>query len=214
MKKFLLFIVFLILFLALPKTANATTTLYLGGNIGAGETIADGTVPALYSGGLSNFVFNITHIKKIEIVLEYQKGATNYYWPLSTEYSNIRIGYPIVNEKAGLIFITAGYQNFKREQLTEARGFMIGMDLIVAAAENFYAGVDLQFSPFAASYRRTYPYYLDLPMEQLTLKIKLQYAVTDRIGLMANLQWLYFDANHGLIVENIITPSVGLIFRF
>lgn len=213
MKKFLPFIVFLVLTLTVAKAANAATTLFLGGNIGGGEMITDRTIPAIYNGNISNSVVNLTYIKNIEFVLEYQNGRTNYYWPLPAEYGNIRIGYPIVDEKAGLIFLTVGYQYYKRDQLTEVRGFMVGMDLIVVATDNFYAGLDFQVSPMGATYRRIYPYHLDLPMDQLTVKIKAQFILTDHIGLMANLQWFHFDANNGLIQEHILTSSAGLVFR-
>lgn len=214
MKKILPLVIFLVIFFTIAKEANAVTTLYVGKTFSSKETVADTTIPNLYSGELSNPVINLTYIKKIELVFEFQKGESNYYWPHSMEYSNIKVGYPIVDEKGGLIFITAGYLNFKRDQLTEARGFMLGVDLISIAMDNLYAGLDIQYSLFGASYRRNYPTSLELPLDQLSLKIKAQYILTDHLGLIVNLQWLHFDANNGLIVEDIVTPSLGVVFRF
>jgi hypothetical protein len=214
MKKILPLAIFLVIFLTLAKEANATTTLFMGGTFGGAETITDNTIPNTYSGGISSSVINITYIKTIEVVFEWQNGATNYNWLLPMEYGNFKIGYPIVDEKSGLIFITAGYQNVKRDQLTEAKGVMLGMDVIAVAADNFYAGLDVQYSLFGATYRRIYPFLLELPMDQFTLKLKAQYIMTDHLGLVVNFQWLHFDANNGLIKDDILIPSAGLIFRF
>ena len=214
MKKFLPLVVFLFIFLAVTKTARATTTLFLGGNIGGGESVTDGTIPALYTGEHTDSVVNITYIKRIELVLEYQKGTSRYYFPVSQELSIFKIGYPIVDEKTGLVFLTIGYQNFKRDHLTEARGFMVGLDLYAVASDNFFAGVDVQYSLTGAEYKRFYPYFLDLSMDQLSVKLKLQYTITEHIGLMANFQWFQFNTGNGLITENIISPSVGVVYRF
>jgi hypothetical protein len=214
MKKLLPFVVFLVILLTVAREASATTTIYFGRTLGGSEMVADATMASLYSHGLNNSVFNFTYIKKIELVIDYQKGETNYYWPCPLEYGNVKIGYPILEEKNGLIFITGGYQNLKRENLTEARGFMMGVDLIVVASDDFYAELDLQYSIFGAIYRRIYPSHIDCPMDQITFKLKTQFILSDHFGLVANVQWLKLDVNNGLITEELFTPSFGIVYRF
>lgn len=214
MKKILTLVFFVVILLAITKEADATATLYVGGTIGGKETVTDNDSINYYSGRLSNTVINYTYIKKIEFCVESQIGESGYYWRRGMTLGNIKIGYPVMDEKSTLVFVTVGYLNCKRNALDETGGYMLGADLVTVATDNFYVSMDFQYSLFGATYRRTYPLFLELPVAQLSVKMKAQYILTDHLGLVLNLHWMHFDVNDGFIVEDILTPSFGVIYRF
>lgn len=210
MKKiFTLVLMVMVLFSIAIKT-NAATTLFIGSSLGARETASD----IYFPGELSNIGMNLTYIKKIEISFEFQRGETTLSSKYNTEFGDFKIGYPVMDNEDYLMFLTAGYMRYVREKLSESQGFMLGADLIAIASDNFYVELDFQYSLFGASYRRQTPINTELPMDQISAKLKTQFILTDNLGLVANFHLIHFDANGGFIVEEVFIPSLGVIYRF
>lgn len=195
--------------------SNAATTLTIGQTFGSKETIHDNHFFYFDSQSLSNFYFNLIYIKKIEVSLEFQSGDTDFYYSSHRmEFSNSKLGYPVWDHQNFLAFVTAGYMRYVREYISDSQGFMTGIDVIYVAGENLYLGLDIQYSLLGASYKRQYPAYIELPMDLMSVKLKVQYTFTDNIGLVASVHWLRFDANGGYIAEDVLMPSLGVIYRF
>lgn len=215
MKRTVGLILSLIMLFAVSKDTNAATTILLGRNIDSyGKIEYDG---AKDSGHIDDNLISLTYVGKVKLVISNQFGD---FWGNTgkehIEFLDIQAGYPVVNDKSGILYLTltgvkySGYLNNYTPYLNkhEADGGLIGFEMIGFPTDKIQFELGLHRS-ICGSYRIN-DYNLEL--EMTLLKLKIQYLLTDNLGLVIYTQLRDFD-NTSITSEEIDSTIIGFIYR-
>jgi hypothetical protein len=213
--------ILLLLFVALftvPQTAQATTTFYWGGFIGGRETFDDSISAQHFTGSLSAGIIGFTYIKRLKICIEHESGESvdNNNETRFTGLTDYKIGYPVVNGKKELLYITAGFLEYSRSNFSRATGGMLGVNIISVLNETVLLEMDFQYSALHSEYRiySTLPFEPPpLSMEMTSVKLKIQFILTDHLALIMSYHGIYSNVDNQNVIENIYLPSIGLSYR-
>ncbi len=215
MKRTFGLLLFLVMFLLFSQETHATTTILLGRSVeGDGEFFYDGMYE---SGNIEGRLISLAYIKKIKIVITNQFGEFyNGYEKNHMESLDIQVGYPLYSDNKGLLYLTmtgmkySGYDNYYLET-HEADGGLIGFEIIGTPSDK----VQFEFGwhkAFDGSYRINDD---NLSLELLLLKFKIQYLLTDNLGLVIYWETKDFNNNDAFTkrLETIDNTVIGFIYR-
>jgi len=200
------------------KATHATTTFSLGFSAGSHGDIEYNSTND--SGNIEGGLVSLTYVNKVKIVITNQSGEIyGSSGKQHMEFFDIQAGYPIVNDKTGILYLTltgidySGYLNYCSPYLTEheAGGGLIGFEMV-----GFPTG-KMQFEfgwhrAIGGSYRiNNNNSTLDLTI----FKLKVQYLLTDNLGLFVWCQFKDFDNKDDTISfsEEIGTTVIGFSYR-
>lgn len=218
MKKMIVLVLLLITLFTITKKAHATTTFYLGTIVGGKEQVSDYNHYYFYSGDYSTNELDLTTYNKgLKLSLGYQLGECKDYFgkKLTTSQLDGQIGFPVINQKQWLLYVTAGLYNYTWKDPNikqETNGVMIGGNALFTT-EKFQIEGDIQYSGPGASNKFYSP--TDFSSLELTVvKLQTQYNFKENLGLVLSYRLMHFNVNDSLYIEDIATPSIGLIYRF
>lgn len=218
MKRTIGLVLSLVMLFASSKVTRATTTFLLGFNAGThGEIEYSGIND---SGKIEGNLISLTYVNKVKIVITNQFGE--FYGNNGKEHMeffDIQAGYPVVSDKSGILYLTltgidySGCLNYFTPYLSEheADGGLIGFEMVgfPTSKTQFEFG---WHRAIGGSYRiNNNNSKLDLTL----LKLKVQYLLTDNLGLVIWCQIKEFDNKDYTMSfsEEINTAVIGLIYR-
>jgi hypothetical protein len=215
-KKTIVLFLLLISLLTFPgKTMASVATLYIGRLFAGNDRIDDYKYnDTLSSMNFSNNEIGFTYIKGLRLSLDFSGGDSPDGSTLhGMELWEQKVGFPVLNSKRLLFYLTAGYLNYELKECWKSEGAMLGGDIVYQPAEWILIEGDCQYSFLGATYR-DFPHSSEFPVEQLILKFKTQIIFSKKIGILITYRLLDLNVDSGWIIDDISSPSIGLIYRF
>lgn len=215
MKRTFGLVLILIMLFTFSKVTRATTTVFLGRTVeGHGEIDYYGLNDSSH---IESDLVSLSYVKKVKFVITNQSGE--FYGNNGKDHMeslDIEVGYPLYNDKKGLLYFTLtsiNYSGYKNNFITthEADGGLVGFEVVGIPSDK----VQFEFGWHGAiggSYRINAD---NLPLELMLLKFKLQYTLTDNLGLILYCQLKDFNNNDNTYKrsETINTTVIGFIYR-
>lgn len=215
MKRTFGIITLLIMLLAVSKDTYATATVMLGRNVYSKEEfVYDGINN---SGNIENNLISFTYVKKIKFSITNQFGE--FYdddQKNHMESLDILVGYPLYNDSKGLLYFTltgikySGYENYYLDT-HEADGGLVGFEVV--GIPNDKTQFELGWhGAIGGSYRINYD---NLALKMMLIKFKLQYLLTDNLGLVIFCELKDFNNNdiNYRRFETIKDTYFGFVYR-
>jgi hypothetical protein len=218
MKKAAVLLLILAVLFTISITTQATTIFYFGGIIGGRETFDDFKIDNHFTGSLSAGTISYTYLKKIKIYFEHESGSSldNISQTRSTELMEFKLGYPVVNDKKGLIYITAGFLEYTRHDFSRATGGMLGINIVSILHEAALVEMDFQYSVLQSEYKiylSAAPDPPPLSIGMASYKLQIQFILTDHLALVMSYRGIYSNVDNQNIIDNLFLPSIGLSYR-
>lgn len=216
MKRIFGIITLLILLLIVSKDTYATATVMLGRSINGKEEFAFDGINN--SGDIENNLISFTYVKKIKFTITNQFGE--FYGDdqkSHMESLDILVGYPLYSNSKGLLYFTltgikySGYEDYYLVT-HEADGGLAGFEIVGIPSDK----TQFEFGWHAAvggSYRINSH---NLALKMMLIKFKLQYLLTDNLGLVIYWELIDFDnndINYYSRFERIKNTYFGFIYR-
>jgi hypothetical protein len=197
-KNVILILLILTLLLVVTKTAFAATTFYFGRSFGGQLTTGNA------SGQIIIDTIGFSYVEGLKLCVESESGPDN-------ELGEIKFGFPIAENREGLIYITAGLLHY-RPINSEANGGMLGFDFVSIITDRVYFEWDLQYSLLQASYRDIYT-DKGYPLGWTSVKLKIQWILSDHLALAFNYHYMNLNINYSEYFLDASHPSLCLIYR-
>lgn len=184
MKRTFGIITLLIILLVISKDTYATATVMLGRSINGKEEFAYDGINN--SGNIENNLISFTYVKKIKFTITNQFGE--FYddnQKNHMESLDILVGYPLYSDNKGLLYFTltgikySGYEDHYLDT-HEADGGLVGFEVVGIPSDK----TQFEFGWHGAiggSYRINSD---NLELKMMLIKFKLQYLLTDDLGLV------------------------------
>ncbi|MGE5604330.1 MAG: hypothetical protein ACM3YE_01405, partial [Bacteroidota bacterium] len=196
----------------------AATTVLLGKNIDSnGKIDFNGGED---SGNIDETLISLTYTGKVRFVITNQFGE--FYGNSGKEhleFLDIQAGYPVVNNKSGIFYLTltgikySGYLNYSVPYFSkhEADGGLVGFEVISFPTDKAQFELGLHRA-VGGSYRID---FYNSTLEMTLLKLKIQYHLTDNLGLVILTQFRDFQSKSDTlnVSEEINTTMLGFIYR-
>lgn len=214
-----LLLILLMLF-AVSRSSSAAVAVFFGDHLeNRGEIDYNGVGD---SGRFESGLASLSYAQETKWVITYQFGEFyDGYFKKELDFFDIQVGYPIANDQSGLLYLTItaiNYSGFKGSGAIpdiwrhEADGGLLGFEVVGFLADK------LQFE---FSFRRSVVGSFRLNDDQSSLnlsllKLKIQYLLTDYLGLVLLYQLKDFNADAIAfnLSEEFQTTHWGLIYRF
>lgn len=184
MKRTFGIITLLVLLLIISKDTYATATVMLGRNIYGKEEFAYDGINN--SGNIENNIISFTYVKKIKFTITNQFGEFyNDDQKNHMESLDILVGYPLYNYSKGLLYFTltgfkySGYENYYLDT-HEVDGGLVGFEVVGIPSDKTQFEFGLH-GAIGGSYRINSD---NLALRMMFIKFKLQYLLTDDLGLV------------------------------
>lgn len=201
--------------LVVSKDTYAIATVMLGRNInGKEEFVYEGIDN---TGNIESNLISFTYVKKIKFTITNQFGE--FYdddQKNHMESLDILVGYPLYSDSKGLLYLTltgfkySGYEDYYLDT-HEADGGLVGFEVVGIPSDK----TQFEFGWHGAiggSYRINSD---NLALKMLLIKFKLQYLLTDDLGLV--IYWELKDFNNNDIdyqgFERIKNTYFGFAYR-
>lgn len=225
MRKVIVLLLVLITLFMIVNTTYAVTTLFIGSAIDGEGTTNDYVTDNSESGDINDMTMNFTNIseiKKIKTDIDYELGDFKYNdGPPSLGLWNVQVGYPLIKNDKGLIYVTLGevyyteYSNLNPKN--KASSNMLGLNIIGTPIDRFQFEIDIQHSIFCGS-SKLYTTLGDIrrPSPEITAyKVKLQYTFTDNFGFAIHYRVLDIKVEELQVTAvDLKTTTAGFIYRF
>jgi hypothetical protein len=200
-KTVILILLVLTLFLTFTENTLATTIIYFGRDFGGQVTTYNN------SRELINNTLGFSYVEGLKLCAEMVFGPGN-------DLGEIKVGFPILDNNEGLIYVTAGFLNFKIPN-SEADGGMLGFDFVSIITDRVYFEWDLQYSLLQASYKETttIPPVTNNPLGWTSVKFKVQWLLSDHLALAFDYHYMNLNINYSEDFRNVSLPSLSLLYR-
>lgn len=204
--------------LAVSKVSHAATTILLGRDFESNGKININGIGD--SGYIDNTLISLTYVRKVKLVISNQFGEFNGNSGREhLELFDIQVGYPVVNDQSGIFYLTltgikySGFLNYYSPYIDkhEADGRLIGFEMVGFPTEKVQFELGLHRA-INGSYRVN---FINSSLDMILLKLKVQYQLTDNLGLVIFTQLRDFDSKSDTtdLSEKIRTTVIGFAYR-
>ena len=218
MKRTIGLVLCLALFFAISEDTWAATTVLLGKSVNSyGRIDYNGGKDA---GNIHDSMVGLTYAKKVKLAITNQFGDfSSNFGKEHFEFLDVQAGYPIVNDQSGILYLTltaikySGFLNHTVPYISkhEADGGLLGFEMIGFPNDRVQFEFGFHYA-VGGSYRIDF-YHSNL--EMTLLKLKIQFRLTDNLGLVVFSQLRDFDSQSDTlnVSEKNNTTTLGVVYR-